>query len=205
MSRHRHPAAQRTLEGEPGADGWKAEPISTSEPACQPAPMPVTVFENTTSKPLTFVLEPNDERYEVPVLARVGVRYSFEDGAVNRTFADVGQHVIRFWCDCQNRDVEIVHPTPFDLLLRDVCVRLGFCGGLVNGKPTHVTDLLPDVGVVTAEEFAKLVISAECDRQSPPDKQLRWVTVLTDAFVEHLGAASAPAESLVQNLAQPFD
>lgn len=167
--------------------------------------MPVAVFKNTTSKPWTFVLEPNDEQYEVPVLARVGVRYLFEDEAVNRTFADVGEHVVRFWCDSQNRDVEIVHPTPFDLLLWDVCVRLGFCGGLVNGNPTHVTDLLPDVGMVTAEEFAKLAITAEGGPQSSPDKQLRWVTALADAFVEHLGTASAPAESLVQNLAQPFD
>lgn len=167
--------------------------------------MPVTVFENTTSKPLTFVLEPNDQHYEVPVLARVGVRYSFAEGAVDRTFADVGEHVIRFWCDSQNRDVEIVHPTPFDLLLRDVCVRLGFCGGLVNGKPSHLTDLLPDVGVVTAEEFAKLAISAEGGPPSSSDQQRRWVAVLADAFFEHLGTASAPAESLVQNLAQPFD
>ena len=86
--------------------------------------MPVAVFENTTPKPLTFVLEPNDEQYEVPVLARVGVRYSFEEGAVDRTFADVGEHVIRFWCDSKDRDVQIVHPTPFDLLLWDVCVSL---------------------------------------------------------------------------------
>jgi hypothetical protein len=167
--------------------------------------MPVAVFENTTTKPLTFVVEPNNERYEIPVLARVGVRYAFEDGVVDRTFADVGEGMIRFWCDSQSREVELVYPTPFDLLLRDVCVRLGFCGGLVNGKPTHVTGLLPVTGIVTAEAFARLVISAECDQGSSPDKALRWTDLLVASFIEHLGAESAPAGSLVQNLAQPFE
>lgn len=167
--------------------------------------MPIAVFENTTEKPLTFVLEPNLEQYEVPVGAKVGVRYFFEKGAIERTFADVGDGIIRFWCDSQNRDVELVFPTPFDLLLRDVCVRLGFCGGLVNDTPTHVTGLLPSTGLVTAEEFAKLAISAECDQRSSPDKEARWAAMLVAAFIEHLGAASVPAESLVQNLALPFE
>jgi hypothetical protein len=79
--------------------------------------MPVTVFENTTTEPLSFSLEPDGERYEVPPLARIGVRYSFENGTVDRTFADVGENSIRFWCDAGNREIEVVHPTPFDLLL----------------------------------------------------------------------------------------
>lgn len=167
--------------------------------------MPIAIFENTTEEPLTFVVEPNREQYEVPVCAKVGVRYFFEEGAVERTFADVGDGVIRFWCDSQNRDVELVNPTPFDLLLRNVCVRLGFCGGLVNDKPTDVTGLLPATGLVTAEEFAKLAISAEGDHRSSPDKEARWAAILVAAFIEHLGAASVPAESLVQNLALPFE
>lgn len=167
--------------------------------------MPVAVFENTTSRPLTFVLDPNGERYEVPVLARIGVRYSFEDGAVDRTFADVGERSIRFWCDSQSRDVEIVHPTPFDLLLWDMCVRLGFCGGLVNDKPTRVVDLLPTVGRVTAEEFAELAISAESDQPGPRDEHRRWVEILSAEFVKRMGASSMPAAALVRNFAQPFD
>ncbi|MDP1912362.1 hypothetical protein [Brevundimonas sp.] len=167
--------------------------------------MPVTVFENTTAESLSFLLEPDGERYEVPTLARIGVRYSFENGAVDRTFSDVGEKGIRFWCDAKKREVEVVHPTPFDLLLWDMCVRLGFCGGLVNGNPTHVKDLLPEVGVVTAEEFAKLAINAECDVQSPPDQQARWVALLSTAFIERMGASWVFAEALVQNFAQPFD
>ncbi len=138
-------------------------------------------------------------------LQEFGVRYSFDEGTVERTFADFGGGMIRFWCESQNREVELVYPTPFDLLLFDVCVRLGFCGGLVNDKPTHVKGLLPATGTVTAEQFARLAISAECDQRSSPDKEARWEAKLVAAFIEHLGAASVPAESLVQNLAQPFD
>lgn len=167
--------------------------------------MHIAVFENTTEKPLTFVVEPNLEQYEVPVLAKIGVRYSFKKGAAERTVVQVEEGIIRFWCESENRDVELVSPTPFDLLLRDVSVRLGFCGGLVNDMPTHVTDLLPANGVVTAEGFAKLAISAECDQRSSPDKELRWEAMLAAAFIEHFGAASVPAASLVQNLALPFE
>lgn len=180
-------------------------PVLHFDVGCYSASMPVSVFENRTSKALNFVLEPNDEQYALPPLARVGVRYSFAEGAVDRTFADVGEHVIRFWCDSEDRDVQIVHPTPFDLLLWDVCVRLGFCGGLVNDEPTHVTSLLPATGTITAEEFANLAISAECNQRSSPEQELRWKALLAAAFIEHLGAGSVTAKSLVQNLAQPFD
>jgi len=167
--------------------------------------MPISVFENTTNQPLTFILEPNEQRWEVPWLARIGVRYSFQDGATGRTFAEVGEHQIRFWCDSETREVEIVHPSPFDLLLWDICVGQGFCGGLVNGEPTHVTDLLPTGGMVTAEQFAQLAIKAEGDSRSPDEKHDRWVSRLSAAFIEHMGAPSMPAEMLVQNLAQPFE
>lgn len=167
--------------------------------------MPVTVFENTTTETLSFLLEPDGKQYEVPTLARIGVRYSFENGAMDRTFAAVGENHVRFWCDASKRDVEVIHPTPFELLLWDMCVRLGFCGGLVNDKPTHVTDLLPAEGVVTAEEFARLAISAEGDAQSPPDQQARWVALLSAAFIERIGSSSVGAEALVLNYAQPFD
>jgi len=172
---------------------------------CYPGRMPISVFENRRKEAAPFILEPNEERYELPPLARIGVRYSFEEGELDRTFAEFGEHRISFWCDSQDRQVEIIHPTAFDLLLWDICVGAGFCGGLVNDEPTQVTDLLPATGIVTAGEFAELVIRAECDRQSPPDKHLRWIALLEAKFIQHMKSASVPAETLVQNLAQPFD
>jgi hypothetical protein len=167
--------------------------------------MPISVFENHREEAIAFLLEPNDERYELPPLARIGVRYSFGEGEVDRTFSYVGSHGISFWCDSQNRQVEIIHPNAFDLLLWDICVGHGFCGGVVNGQPTHVTDLLPATGMVTAEGFAELVIRADGDGQSPADKHIRWVASLGAMFIKHMKSASVPAETLVQNLAQPFD
>jgi hypothetical protein len=167
--------------------------------------MPISVFENSTGEAVTFILEPNDEQYELPPLARIGVRYSFGEGEVDRTFCDVGKYGIRFWCNSPNRQIEIVHPSAFDLLLWDICVGSGFCGGLVNDEPTHVTDLLPATGMIHAREFAELAIRAECDRQSPPHKHLRWIALLEAKFIQHMKSASVPAETLVQNLAQPFD
>jgi hypothetical protein len=167
--------------------------------------MQVTVFENTTEKSLTFILEPNEQQYELPRLARIGVRHSVNDGVMGRTFADLGEHRIRFWCDSQDPEVEIVYPTSFDLLLWDMCVNLGFCGWTVNGQPTHVVDLIPKAGMITAEAFARLAISADGDDQGTAEQHQRWIDRLSAAFIKHMGALSVPAQNLTQNLAQPFD
>jgi len=174
-------------------------------PVCYVAVMPISVFENTFDEPITFFLEPNDERHELAPLARIGVRYSFAPDQVDRTFADVGRHGIRFWCDTADREVEIVYPNAFDLLLHDICVKGGFCGGLVKDQPIYATDLLPTNGIVTSEEFATLVLRAEGDGGSPPGKIERWSALLQSKFVEHMGHSSVSAETLVRNLAQPFD
>ena len=167
--------------------------------------MPISVFENHRDEAVPFLLEPNDERYELPPLARIGVRYSFGEGEVHRTFSYVGTHGISFWCDSQNRQVEIIHPNAFDLLLWDICVVEGCCGGPVNGQPTHVTDLLPATGMVTAHQFAELVIRAEDGEQSAPDQYLRSIARLEAKFIQYMKSASVPAETLVQNHTQPFD
>jgi hypothetical protein len=167
--------------------------------------MPVAIFENQSDRILTFTLEPDDEQFELPLLAKIGIRYAFDDGSIDRTFAAYGEHGIRFWCDAANREVEIVHPGPFDRLLWDMCIKLGFCGGIVNDRVTHVTDLLPATGTVTARDFAELAISAECDVKSPPAKHDRWVAQLEAMFVEYMGEESVPAQALVTNLAIPFE
>ena len=154
---------------------------------------------------MTFTLEPNDEQYELPPLAKIGVRYSFEVGADDRTFADFGNHTINFWCDSKPRDVEIIGPSRFDLLLWDICGGNGFCGGIVNNRPTHVTDLLPASGMVSAEEFARLVIRAEDDGGDPPNKVERWTEQLKAKFIRHMGGGEAPAASLQRNIVVPFD
>jgi hypothetical protein len=179
--------------------------VTEATQVCYGSAMPISVFENSFDEPITFLLEPNDEQYEFAPQARLGVRYSLAPDQNDRTFADVGRHGIRFWCDSQHREVEIVHPTAFDLLLHDICVQGGFCGGLVEDQAIHVTDILPTSGMVTSEEFAILVLQAEGDGGSPPAKVERWSALLQSKFVEHMGQSSVPAEVLVRNLTMPFD
>jgi hypothetical protein len=155
--------------------------------------MPISVFENGSDEPVTFILDPGEVHHDLPPLARIGVRYSFGLGADDRTFADIGERTIRFWCNGEVRDIEVVQPSAFDLLLWDICVKGGCCGG----PAADVTDLLPSEGVVTAEEFARLVIQAEEGGSNEG-----W---LAAKFVERMGSSSVPAQALVQNLAQPFD
>ncbi|MES2175894.1 MAG: hypothetical protein V4523_18395 [Pseudomonadota bacterium] len=151
------------------------------------------MFENRFEEPIIFVLEPGEVRHELPPLARIGVRYSSGSQGFDRTFTDIGERTIRFWCGSDEREVEIVKPNAFDLLLWDICVKGGYCGG-----PTaHVTDLLPSKGVVTAAQFATLVVEAEGDGGNEG-----W---LATKFAEHMGSSSAPAEMLVQTLENPFD
>jgi len=167
--------------------------------------MPVSIFENHRNEALTFILEPNDEQYELRPLAKIGIRYSFEAGADDRTFAAFSGQKISFWCDSKQREVEIIEPGSFDLLLWDICVGNGFCGGILNDQPIHVTDLLPASGMVTAEEFASLVIRAEHDGIDPPEKVARWTEQLKSKFIKHMGVCEAPAQALQQNFAVPFD
>lgn len=154
---------------------------------------------------MRFIIEPDEEGYDLPPLARIGVKYIFGPDSNDRVLADIGEHEIRFWCDSPQRRVEIVHSNAFDLLLWDICVHQGCCGAVVDGKPVHVTDLLPASGVVTAAQFAELVIRAEGEADAAPASIAQWTARLSASFVQHMGGESAPAEALMGNFAQPFD
>ncbi|MFY2823979.1 hypothetical protein [Ruegeria sp. MALMAid1280] len=49
----------------------------------------------------------------------------------------------------------------FDKLMDFVCVRYGYCGGVKDGKPMHVTHFIPENGIVSASEFSEWVMLAE--------------------------------------------
>lgn len=157
--------------------------------------MPISVFENRFETPVTFILEPGGEQHELPSLAKIGVRYSFSVGQADQTFTDIGHGIITFWCDAQLRETEIVHAGPFNLLLQDICVNGGCCGG----AEVRVVDLLSEQGTVTAADFARLVLQAE---GGGSDESEAW---LVAKFVEHMGGTSVPAAALVQTIANPFD
>jgi hypothetical protein len=167
--------------------------------------MPIAVFENRDSGPLFLTVEPAGHRYEVPPLAKIGIRYVLEDGDEARSFTGIRKDKIDFWCNSPDHEVDIVYPEPYDRLIWDLCVGQGWCGGVVAGKASHIDLLMPASGIVTAEEFAELAIRAETEAEHVPDALLRWQERLARLFVEHIGASSAPAATLRYNLRRPFD
>ncbi|NML06511.1 hypothetical protein [Sphingomonas sp. G-3-2-10] len=166
--------------------------------------MPIAIFENLGDDPLTFTIEPRDDTYEVPPLARIGVRYTLRAGAEDRTSASYADRSISFWCDAKMVEVEIVHPGAFDRLLWALCVKHGCCGSFIDGQDRQVTDYLPTSGIVTAGQFADLAVKAENYAEGESASRERSRPRLAALFREHMGSESVPAENLVRNLANPF-
>lgn len=87
--------------------------------------------------------------------------------------------------------------TAFDALMHEICVERGWCGGIVDGQPLHVTDLLPESGTVTAQQFAEWVFAADdVDPKEDPAKWQKHLDGLRDAFVRHLGGDLVGVERL---------
>ncbi|KCZ94460.1 hypothetical protein [Hyphomonas johnsonii] len=72
----------------------------------------------------------------------------------------------------------------FSALMHAVCVGLGYCGSVKDGRTLHVTDLLPAAGMLSAEDFASCVFLAE--GMAPDTKNHR--EEIMQAFVQHMGA-----------------
>jgi hypothetical protein len=75
----------------------------------------------------------------------------------------------------------------FDVMMYEFCVRLGWCGGVKDGKPLHITHYIPETGPVSADEFARWLILAEFGH---------WIPRLKAVFVEHMGAEVIDATNL---------
>lgn len=83
----------------------------------------------------------------------------------------------------------------YDKLLEDVCVRLGFCGSIVDGQPLHVDQFLPQTGTLTDEDFADAVFNAE-GWDADGSEARRFRSSVRDAFVRHMGGAEIDASML---------
>jgi hypothetical protein len=85
----------------------------------------------------------------------------------------------------------------YNALMYDVCVGLGWCGGIVDGQPSHVDDLIPEAGPVSAEQFVEWLFQAEgLDPSSEPAKWKKHKDSLREAFVRHMGADVVEASAL---------
>lgn len=70
-------------------------------------------------------------------------------------------------------------------LQNKVCVGLGYCGTIKNGRPLHVDDFIPSYGMVTAEQFAEWVILA--DNVNPNLAPSEHKKMIRAAFIECMG------------------
>ena len=85
----------------------------------------------------------------------------------------------------------------YNALQHDVCIGRGWCGGIVDGKPCHVDDFIPEVGPVSAEQFVEWLFQAEgLDPSSEPEKWQKHKDGLRQAFVQHMGAEVVDASAL---------
>ena len=85
----------------------------------------------------------------------------------------------------------------YNALQHDVCVGRGWCGGVVDGKPSHVDYLIPDSGPVTADQFVEWLFIAEgLDPHAQPDKWETHKVGLREAFIQHMGADVVDASAL---------
>lgn len=85
----------------------------------------------------------------------------------------------------------------YNSLMHEVCVKWGWCGGIVDGKPTHVDDFIPESGQVTAEQFVEWLFRADgMDPFAELEKWQKHKDGLKDAFVRHMGSDVVEASML---------
>lgn len=84
---------------------------------------------------------------------------------------------------------------PYEALQHEVCVGLGFCGSVIDGKPSHVDDFIPDHGPVSADEFVQWVFLAE-GTDANAVTATRHAASLREAFIKHMGSDTVDATRL---------
>jgi len=82
--------------------------------------------------------------------------------------------------------------TKFSAMIQEYCVGLGYCG-----SASHVTDLIPKDGTVSADQFTCLLLQAE--GLEPYEFRMRHNKAykeLSNVFVKHMGSCEIDAELL---------
>jgi hypothetical protein len=76
----------------------------------------------------------------------------------------------------------------YEKLLEDVCVRLGFCGSVVDDQSLHVDQFLPQSGALTDEGFADALFKAE-GWATDSSEARTFRSSVRDAFIRHMGSS----------------
>lgn len=85
--------------------------------------------------------------------------------------------------------------TGFDALMTFTCVKMGYCGCVKKEQAFDVTLLIPDRGVVTADQFAEWVFLADNTNPNTASRSKNRKAI-RDAFIEHMGSAVVDASRL---------
>lgn len=76
----------------------------------------------------------------------------------------------------------------YDALQKFICVRWGFCGCLKNDKPINIDDIIPDSGLVSADQFVDWVFLANnMNPNSNPKKWERHKAAIRAEFIKLMG------------------
>ena len=81
-------------------------------------------------------------------------------------------------------------PNKFDDMIYEFCAGHGFCGSVLNGRLSHVSDFIPQVGMVSADEFVRWILKAEGLEAYNNTKSLKAI------FIKHMGADKVDAKDL---------
>jgi hypothetical protein len=87
--------------------------------------------------------------------------------------------------------------TNFELLLKEICVKWGYCGCFKLDSSIHVTLFIPSYGPVTADQFVEWVLLADDinpNVESPQSDRTR--EGIRSAFLRHMGAETVDATEL---------
>ncbi|SFJ01403.1 hypothetical protein [Bradyrhizobium sp. cf659] len=85
-------------------------------------------------------------------------------------------------------------PNAFDGMMHEFCANLGWCGGVEDRTPLHVSDFIPDTGPVSADQFASWLIMAE--GLDPDLFSASERSQLKTVFVKHMGTDVVDASKL---------
>ncbi|MEP3889648.1 MAG: hypothetical protein ABJN69_04225 [Hellea sp.] len=83
-------------------------------------------------------------------------------------------------------------PNKFDGMMYDYCVNKGWCGSVVDGQALHISQFIPEEGLVSADQFVTWLMKAESYNPSDTVKRKELIAV----FMKHMGEYKVEASRL---------
>ncbi len=86
---------------------------------------------------------------------------------------------------------------PFSNLVREICVKWGYCGSIRDGNLVHVTLIIPSSGEVDADQFVDWVMLADDVNPNDSSRHIDKIrSRIKEAFIRHMGSYKVDAKDL---------